>query len=217
MVTKRSDITEITFCNLPWFSLSGYFFQQSQENWLLFRPKVLPFFIPYRFFPHMVLFYPSLLLYFSLRMKCRRRTFPIYISGKHAVRHSTCFIVTKKKQAVGRRCSVEKVFLEISQSSQENTCARVCFLIGLRPSTLFKKETLAHVFSWEFCEISKNTFAEHLWWLLLKNLFLLRYFPRNLRKFSEKFLFGALWRATKWNNNNNNNINRTVKSMQSYQ
>ena len=97
MVTKRSDITEITFCNLPWFSLSGYFFQQSQENWLLFRPKVLPFFIPYRFFPHMVLFYLSLLLYFSLRMKCRRRKFPIYISGKHAIRHSTCFIVTKKK------------------------------------------------------------------------------------------------------------------------
>ena len=27
-----------------------------------------------------------------------------------------------------------------------------------------KKETLALVFSWEFCEISKNTFfTEHLW------------------------------------------------------
>ena len=31
-----------------------------------------------------------------------------------------------------------------------------------------KKETLAQVFSCEFCEISKNTFfIEHLWWLLL--------------------------------------------------
>ena len=31
-----------------------------------------------------------------------------------------------------------------------------------------KKETLAQVFSCEFCEISKNTlFPEHLWWLLL--------------------------------------------------
>ena len=29
-------------------------------------------------------------------------------------------------------------------------------------------ETLAHVFSCEFCEIFKNTFfTEHLWWLLL--------------------------------------------------
>ena len=32
-----------------------------------------------------------------------------------------------------------------------------------------KKETLAQVFSCEFCEISKNTFfKEHLWWLLLQ-------------------------------------------------
>ena len=36
-------------------------------------------------------------------------------------------------------------------------------------SPLFKKETLAQVFSCEFCEISKNTFfTEHLWWLLLR-------------------------------------------------
>ena len=32
-------------------------------------------------------------------------------------------------QAVVQRCSVKKVFLKISQSSQENTCARVFFLI----------------------------------------------------------------------------------------
>ena len=31
-----------------------------------------------------------------------------------------------------RRCSVKKVFLEISQNSQENTCARVSFLIKLQ-------------------------------------------------------------------------------------
>ena len=29
---------------------------------------------------------------------------------------------------------------------------------GLRPATLFKKETLAQVFCCEFCEISKDTF-----------------------------------------------------------
>ena len=52
------------------------------------------------------------------------------------------------REAVVRRCSAEKVFLEISQNSQENTCARVSFL----------KETLAHFFSCEFCEISKNNF-----------------------------------------------------------
>ena len=34
-------------------------------------------------------------------------------------------------EAVIQRFSVKKVFLEISQNSQENTCARVSFLITL--------------------------------------------------------------------------------------
>ena len=34
-------------------------------------------------------------------------------------------------EAFARRCSVKKVFLEISQNSQENTCARVSFLMEL--------------------------------------------------------------------------------------
>ena len=48
-------------------------------------------------------------------------------------------------------CSVEKVFLEISQNSRENNCAKVFFLL--------KKKTLTQVFSCEFCEISRNTFS----------------------------------------------------------
>ena len=47
-------------------------------------------------------------------------------------------------------CSVEKVFLKISQILQENTCARVSFLITLQAS--------GTVFFCEFCEIYKNTF-----------------------------------------------------------
>ena len=35
-------------------------------------------------------------------------------------------------QAVAQRCSIKKVFLEISQNSQENTCTRVSFLIHPR-------------------------------------------------------------------------------------
>ena len=38
-----------------------------------------------------------------------------------------------KTQAVVHRCSVKKEFLEISQKSQENTCARISFLIKLQP------------------------------------------------------------------------------------
>ena len=48
---------------------------------------------------------------------------------------------------------LKKVFLEISQNSQENICLRLSFLINI-----IKKETLIQVFSCEFWEISKNTF-----------------------------------------------------------
>ena len=59
-----------------------------------------------------------------------------------------------------RRCSVKKVFLKISQNSQETTCARVSFLIKLlAPGLQFiKKETLAQAFFCESWEIFKNTF-----------------------------------------------------------
>ena len=51
--------------------------------------------------------------------------------------------VTLIKKVV-QRCSVEKLFWEISQNPQENTCVRVSFLIrlqalGFRPATLLKK------------------------------------------------------------------------------
>ena len=62
-----------------------------------------------------------------------------------------------ESEPVARRCSVRKVFLEISQNSQKNTCARVSFLI--KACNFTEKETLAQVFSCEFCEISKNTFC----------------------------------------------------------
>ena len=38
------------------------------------------------------------------------------------------------QEAVTRRCSVKKVFLNISQNSQESICVRVSFLIKLRAS-----------------------------------------------------------------------------------
>ena len=38
-------------------------------------------------------------------------------------------IFLKRTEAVARRCSVKKVFLENSQNSQEHTCARASFLI----------------------------------------------------------------------------------------
>ena len=63
------------------------------------------------------------------------------------------------------------MFLEISQNSQENTCTGVSFLRKLRTlaCNFIKKETLAQVFSCEFCEISESTFfTESFCWPLLK-------------------------------------------------
>ena len=53
------------------------------------------------------------------------------------------------KEAVVWMWSVKKVLLEISQNSQESTCARVSLLIKLQASVcnFIKRETLAQVFS----------------------------------------------------------------------
>ena len=63
------------------------------------------------------------------------------------------------------------MFLEISQNSQENTCARPEKETLLQAQETQKethvtglKKRLAQVFSCEFCEIFKNTFfTEHVW------------------------------------------------------
>ena len=72
---------------------------------------------------------------------------------KHNIYHSNIHHLVKEDiryffpEAVAQRSSIKKVFLEMSQNSQGNTC---------------------ELFSCELCEISKNTFfTEHLWWLLL--------------------------------------------------
>ena len=57
---------------------------------------------------------------------------------------------------VYQTCSVKKAFLETLQNSQKNSCARVSILIK---KDFGKKQTLAQVFSCEFCEIFKNTFS----------------------------------------------------------
>ena len=76
-------------------------------------------------------------------------------------------------EAIVQSCSVKKVFLEISQNSQENTCARVSFLIklqasGLSPTTLLKKRFWHRCFPVNFVKFLRTLFfTNHLWWLLL--------------------------------------------------
>ena len=51
-----------------------------------------------------------------------------------------------------------RVFLHFSQNSQESTRAKVSSLIKFQACNFIQKETLAQVFSCEYCEISKNNF-----------------------------------------------------------
>ena len=92
---------------------------------------------------------------FEKKASLHSRTVNSHILPFHSKKYSNPIHL----EAVAQRCYVKKLFLEISQNSQENTCARVSFLIKLQACDFIKKGTLAQVFSCEFCEI----LAEHLW------------------------------------------------------
>ena len=60
-------------------------------------------------------------------------------------------------EAVAQMCSVKKIFLEISQNSQE----------AMRPATLFKKKLSHRCFPVNFGKYLRTPFfTEHLRWLL---------------------------------------------------
>ena len=90
--------------------------------------------------------------------------------------------------AVAQRCFVKKVFLEISQNSQENNCARISFFPQV--FNFIKKRTLAQVFSCEFYEISQNTFSYRTPpWLLLHPLRFLKFQDSNFSTQSIKLIW----------------------------
>ena len=67
-------------------------------------------------------------------------------------------------KVVVQRCSVKKVFLEISPSSQKNSCTRVSFLIKLQASGSFlvcityRKEFLLQCLFDYHCDLKHNEF-----------------------------------------------------------
>ena len=78
---------------------------------------------------------------------------------------------SNRTEAVVQRCSVKRVFLEISQNPQENTCASLIFdkVAGLRSATLLKKRPWHRCFPVNFAKFLRTPFlTEHLRWLLLK-------------------------------------------------
>ena len=102
-------------------------------------------------------------------------------------------------EAVFQRCSVKKVFLEISQNSQENTCTRVFFLmklqaskfllflvfllLTLRPATLLKKRLWRRCFPVNSAKFLRTLFfTEHLRWLLLSILMRTNQYPVSIKE-----------------------------------
>ena len=80
-----------------------------------------------------------------------------------------------------------KVFLEISQNSQENTCAKVSFfkkVAGLTLANLLKKRLWHSYFSANFEKfLITPSFIEHLRWLLLNSEILKMTFFWNWKVF----------------------------------
>ena len=82
-----------------------------------------------------------------------------FFLGKYCI--WACWNNVPRSPEVAQRCSVNKVFLEISQYSQKNICARVSFSIKLlaKANNFIEKETPTQMFCCEFCEIFKNIFS----------------------------------------------------------
>ena len=121
-----------------------------------------------KFRPHRSIKYASVLTHRKKKVKL------IVTNSKDMFLLQITTTCIRMSEAVARRSTVKKVFLKMSQNSQENTCARVSCLIKLQTSGNFiKKEALGQVFSYKFYEIFMNTsFLEHIWWLLLEYVFI---------------------------------------------
>ena len=76
------------------------------------------------------------------------------ISNTNVTFKYECYLFCNKRHAIALR---KKVFLKISQNSQENTCVGISFLI--KACNFIKKEAPTLAFSSEFCEIFENTFS----------------------------------------------------------
>ena len=103
-------------------------------------------------------------------------------------------ILLRYPEAVVRKCSIKRVFLNISQNSEENNCAGVSFSTKLQVDYC-RKEIAARVFSYKIptCFI-KNISG----WRILDMKFFQAFFfffthiPETFRTFRERFIFAII-------------------------
>ena len=99
----------------------------------------------------------------------------VWAYAKHEFKHSWMKLRSSDNHYiifVNQRSSRLEVFCKkgvirnFTKLTGKHLCQSLLFnkVAGLRPKAFIKKETLAQVFSCQFCDISKNTFfTEHLW------------------------------------------------------
>ena len=97
-----------------------------------------------------------------------------------------------------QKCSVKKgVLRNVAKFTGNHLCQSIFFNKVAGACNFIKKETLAQVFSCEFCEISKNTFfTEHVWatasycvCVILVSLYSIRELP--LPDGMRRYMFGT--------------------------
>ena len=98
--------------------------------------------------------YQRLLLHYTHTIHCYLSVL-LYI--QHFFRHHHSYY----SEAVVRRRSIKRgVLRNFAEFTGKHLCQSLFFnkVVGIRPASLLRK-TRAEVFSYEFCEISKNTFC----------------------------------------------------------
>ena len=114
--------------------------------------------------------------------ECKHKVLKIYILPS--------FIIVKEPAGVAQTCSVKKLFLEVSQNSQENTCGGVSILIKLQASvfsSLFpslKQDSHLPKKFWVICLIeSPSKVMKNAFYFILKAPLVLKIFQFLSRLF----------------------------------
>ena len=103
-------------------------------------------------------------------------------------------ILLRYPEAVIRKCSEKRVFLNILQNSEESNSAGVSFSTKLQANSC-RKEIAAHVFSYKNCEIFKNIFLKEHLWMTVDMKFFKQFFthiPETFGTFRERFIFAII-------------------------
>ena len=101
---------------------------------------------------------PTTLLKKSLWHKCFPVNFMKFLRATFLQKFTT---PNKVIEAVAQNCCAKALFLKVSQNSQENTCARVSFIIKLQVSS-WKKRLLHMCFLWILRNFWEHFFMDQL-------------------------------------------------------